>query len=332
MSSYKRAGSGLIFGLFLIFLSTASTFAQGNRTDVFVLEDRLSKTYPLKAGGFFYLENVVGDIRVKTWNRNEVKIDVDLRGRSREDIEIEIYHTENEIEVSTNYENDDYFQNQNRRRHSVEYTVSIPKNTRTELKGTTSTIKIEDLNNKLTAVTITGDLDVKNITGNVDLRTTTGRAYISNITGDIECTVVTGDIEILNSKFTYLDVVNTTGDIEVEAQDVDPRSKYNLKTVTGDIDLYLPKNVKADINASVPTKNFHSDFKLESRSGKYDKKEEDRIEERRDRRRRDRDFNFDIKIDIDLDFLPKKIEGQINGGGARIYLSTFNGDIELRSF
>ena len=121
-----------------------------------------------------------------------------------------------------------------------------------------------------------------------------------------------------------------SGDIEVEARDVDARSRFNLKTVTGDIELYMPRDVKADINASVPRKNFHSDFKLEDRFGKYDRSEEKRQEERRDRRRRDREFDFDIKID--LDFLPKKIEGQINGGGARIYLSTFNGDIELRYF
>ena len=30
----------------------------------------------MKADGLFFLENVVGDIIVKTWNRNEVKIEI----------------------------------------------------------------------------------------------------------------------------------------------------------------------------------------------------------------------------------------------------------------
>lgn len=328
------------FILIILLLFFSVSYSQERKNEIFELDKRLSKTYPMKSGGSLFIENVVGEITVRTWNKNEIKIDVDLRGRYRDRIEIEIFRRDNEFEVTTNYDRHEKYWDEEYNRHSVEYEVYIPKNTRIDIKGMTSSVEIEEIENDIQVNVLTGDIYVNNINGNADLRTTTGLVRARGIKGDIDCNVVTGDVEIFNSSFKYLDVVDMTGDIEIEAGQVDAGSRINLKTTTGDIVLYLHEDVKADVNASVPGKNFHSDFRLETRYGRYDTKKEEetsrsRSRDRRDRRdKRDRDFDLDLNLDINinLDFLPKKFEGQINGGGARIYLSTFNGDIELRKF
>ena len=176
--------SGFII-IFILFLSSV-IYPQERKTDIFELDKRLSKTYPLKSGGSLFIKNVVGEIVVRTWKKEEIKVDVDLRGRYRDRIEIEIFRRNNDIEITTNYDRHENYRGDEYNRHSVEYEVYIPKNTRVDIKGMTSNVEIEDLENDIQINVFTGDIIVNNIKGNADLRTTTGLVRARGITGDID--------------------------------------------------------------------------------------------------------------------------------------------------
>ena len=150
-------------------------------------------------------------------------------------------------------------------------------------------------------------MEIWDVTGSVDAHSTTGGLDIRN-TGDVDAHATTGRIEISNRNGSNIQASITTGHIDVELEKVDVRGRYEFKSTTGDIRLGIPGDTKADITARVRPRNLQSDFDLF-----------DRYEDRYRGRRYDRYYNS-----------ARTFEGELNGGGARIYMSTSHGDIDLR--
>ena len=128
----------------------------------------------------------------------------------------------------------------------------------------------------------------------LEIHTVNGRINVEDVEGKISLKTTNGAIEATDLRGAVK--VNTVnGSVNVDLVEIHEDESLTLSTVNGSINLNLPSNVRANVNASCVNGHVDTDFPL-TISGKY---------------------------------TGKKIRGEINGGGARLYLKTVNGSINL---
>ena len=146
-----------------------------------------------------------------------------------------------------------------------------------------------------------GDITLKNLQNSCSLRTGGGDISGDNIAGGTNIKTGSGDI-VLNNLSGSLDAVTGSGDVHVEMASLNDKKGFpiNIQSGNGDIDLIIPANMPASIQARVP-----EDCEISS--------------------------DFSLTISTTKKSGEKYVEatGKLNGGGELIMLETGNGDIHL---
>ncbi len=144
------------------------------------------------------------------------------------------------------------------------------------------------------SVTVTYTLTVPD---RVDLKmdTVNGDITIERVTGLVEARSINGGINVEIARGS-LDAKTTNGSIHAEVENFSIRDNCHLKTTNGRITLFLAENARADVNASTVNGSIHTDFPL-TVSGKWG---------------------------------PKRMRGDLNGGGSYVGLHTVNGGIDFK--
>jgi hypothetical protein len=137
-----------------------------------------------------------------------------------------------------------------------------------------------------------GVIDVDGISGELELHNTNGSIRVKDAKGPVNANTVNGDIEV---EF-------------VQALGQEPMA---FSTLNGDVDLTMPAGSKFDVRLRSDNGEIYSDFDVVL-SPKAAKVEEDRGKGK-------------YRVSI-----AKELTGKVGGGGAEIFLKTFNGDIVLR--
>jgi len=126
------------------------------------------------------------------------------------------------------------------------------------------------------------------------LRSTNGRVNVTDIAGEAILKTTNGGIEAEEMKGS-VDANTTNGSISVYIIQFSDNDRIDLNTTNGSIKLTLPSDVKADVEASTVNGSIRTDFPM-TVQGKI---------------------------------LRKRLDGEINGGGGIIELSTVNGSISI---
>jgi DUF4097 and DUF4098 domain-containing protein YvlB len=137
-----------------------------------------------------------------------------------------------------------------------------------------------------------GVIDVRGIGGELELHNTNGDIRVADARGPVNANTVNGDIE-----------VDFAGGIGAEPM--------AFSTLNGDVDLTLPAGSKFDVRLRSDNGEIFSDFDVVL-APKAARVEEDRGKGK-------------YRVSI-----AKELTGKVGGGGAEIFLKTFNGDIVLR--
>lgn len=130
----------------------------------------------------------------------------------------------------------------------------------------------------------------------VDLRTVNGGVELTGLDGDVRARSTNGGIKGHRLVATNVDASVTNGGVEIELLNAAETGTIELESVNGGVSLSLPAESKADISA--------------------------------------RCVNGGISVDgLDLDVVGektrRKVEGKLNGGGARVSLETTNGGVRI---
>ena len=135
---------------------------------------------------------------------------------------------------------------------------------------------------------VSGEIDINNINGPVTLRNVSGNMLVHTVNGDIEA-VLTRDARVAADK------------------------PLSFSSMTGDIDVTLPADVKASVKMKTDQGEIYTDFDIDltrqpTRSEAAEKTDQGK---------------FRISFD-------KSLMGLVNGGGREISFNTFSGDIYIR--
>lgn len=257
-------------------------------------------TVAVQAGARLDVNNYGGEIVVRTWTQNNVRVRASHASRDR----IEISTLGGVVHVRASG------------RHGpssiVDLEVTIPQWMGVTLEGVYTDITVEGVGGSISAESVQGDISVTGGTGNitvtsiegdVTLTGTRGRMEISTTEGDVKVTDVVGqlsvesvdgDVTLTKIESSSVEVNTVDGDIVYDGA-IKDGGAYRLSTHDGDITAAIPPN--AGVTGS-----------LASFDGK-----------------------FDASFPVDLTKKGShRYSFTIGSGKARLELETFDGDIRLR--
>ena len=142
------------------------------------------KTFNLGKNGKLEVNIDYGDIRLDTWNQNEVSVKYD----QDEDSDVpsfKMVQNGNTLTITSG----DY--------PGEDLSITVPSSINLDLNTSGGEIKIQsDITGKVECTTAGGDIETKNINGNVDLNTAGGQIRTGKINGDAEINSGGGDLQI----------------------------------------------------------------------------------------------------------------------------------------
>ncbi|OGD10436.1 MAG: hypothetical protein A2Y86_08950, partial [Candidatus Aminicenantes bacterium RBG_13_62_12] len=288
-------------------------------------EEKFQKTEKLPADGRVFLTNVSGDVKILTWNRDEVSIDALKVSRAsslekaKENaalVKIEVDRTDGRLEIKTKYpEGRNVFKDSN---VSVNYVLTIPAKAEIEVKNVSGDVRAENVGGRAkletvsgdieaskmarggTFVAVSGDIDIVDVTGDFKAKTVSGDITVSGSAGLVEAKTISGDVEVNNlANAKAVDVNVLSGDVTY-AGPLNPEGTYAFESHSGDINLHLPGDAAFDFSC----KTFSGDITS--------------------------DFRAVVELQGKLKDSRRDIRGEVNGGGADITCKTFSGEIRLK--
>jgi len=297
----KRGFLVLVMGLLCFALTSPSLAAQVKK-----VEERF---FPLTQEGFVSVENVAGNILIHSWDKEQVKMIAtksvgavweEQAEKLLDDIEIEIITKKSQLSINTRYPTSSWWKQITSLSSAprIDYELWVPLNATVQIKSVSGDIQIKEKNNNIKVETVSGNIGLSDIWGNIEVSTISGDINIQSSEGNIMAKSVSGDIKIIETKGVVSSIDTTSGDIWVELEEIDSTSSgMNFSSISGDIDLFLPESIEADIDTQTVSGKINTDFKIV-------------VQETLGKR--------------------GKVQGTIGGGGVRIKFKTISGDISLK--
>src|ERR1700730_13442360 len=254
------ARSGFVPSACALFIFTVAAQASDHRG---AMTEEFHQTYALTADGRVELDNINGPVHIAGWDRNEVKVDAVKYADTKERLDeakIEIDSRNSSLSIRTKYPEHD--QNWNWGSHnnpaSVEYTLTVPRTARLD--------EIKMINGSLDITGVSGEVNASCINGRLEAHNLAGRARLSTINGR------------LDARFDQL-----------------AGHSVELNSVNGSVDLTIPSDSKAEIEASTVSGGINNDFGLHVNHHR---------------------------------FVGHDLRGELGSGGTHIRLSNVNGRVE----
>ena len=155
-ATWLGAVLGTVCALFALALGAHASDHRGALTEEF------HQTYALTADGRVELDNINGDVRISSWDRNEVKVDAVKYADTKEmldEAKIEIDSRNDSISIRTRYPEHDKGWNWGSHYSpaSVEYTLTVPRTARLD--------EIKLINGSLNLTGVSGEVNASCING-----------------------------------------------------------------------------------------------------------------------------------------------------------------------
>ena len=199
----------------------------------------------------------------------------------------------------------------NSRRLSTE--VRMPRSADLQLETTDGRVEVSDVKGNISIYTGDGTIHASQLAGTVDIRSKDGGVTADAVTGSIKlhsgdgaitgtrldgkCAAASGDGRIrLTGRFDALDVKSADGSVTAH---VEPGSKmsstWSIATKDGAIDVDLPRDFQADIDAST----------------------------------RDGRISLGLPVAVQGEVAKTRVNGKLNGGGPPLIIHTGDGSIHI---
>ena len=233
-------------------LATLAALALAQQTDT---------TVPVRSGARLEISNYGGEIAIKTWSRNAVRVVADHSSRDR----VRVDASDQVVRVKTD---------PGRRGPSqIDYAVTVPTWMALNLSGVYTDIKVDGAQNEITAETVQGEITVLGGSGNVSLKSVMGAVTLekargrialssvneevraTDISGDLTAETVNGDVTLIQIESANAEANTVNGDITYDGT-IKDGGRYRFGTHDGDVRVSVPE--KANVSVSVST--FNGDF------------------------------------------------------------------------
>jgi hypothetical protein len=270
--------SVLITLLSISFLSPATAQDKQDKNEPkYKKQKSYTKTYAVSGSDRISLDNQFGEMKLVTWEKNEVKVDVSITGSSDEEaraqkildrISIQDEKNSSGVSFKTKMTDQDKEWNKNdKEKHynegmKINYTVYLPSGNPLTAKNQFGPMTVPDYRGEATLESQFGSLTAGKITNAKNIKVAFGKATLGQVNnGKIDIQYSTANINKLvgdvDLKVQFSGSVKVNVDNDVKSLDID--NSYST------LYLDLNKNLSASYNISTSYGSFRnkSNFKIE---------------------------------------------------------------------
>lgn len=292
--------------LFVMMFAVCFAFAVG-------AEKTFEKKFPVTPGGTFSIKTDFGSVDIVGTDAKEVSVNAAMKGRQRDldEFEITATQTADGVEVRGKSPRSGRWFNWGGNEMEVWFTIKVPREFNLRMETSGGNISVKGIKGSLNGGTSGGDITLADISGSIDLETSGGNIRAERVEGSLRMETSGGDIRIADVKGD-VNVNTSGGNISLNAIEGKVRAETSGGNITvkvketnrgvyaetsgGDIDIIIPKNISATIDAS------------SSGGG----------------------VSCDVPITMSGKLSESRIRGTINGGGSPIRAHTSGGDIRIK--
>jgi len=264
----------------LLFIGTIAFAVQARASDEPKVEKKktYSKSYPVSGGDRITLNNQFGEMKLVTWDKNEVKVDVDITAKADDDkraqeildkITIEDGKSSSGVYFKTKFAKDQWNDNSDRDRNrderrekhknegmEINYTVYLPAGNPLNADNQFGPMTVPDYRGEATLVSKFGSLTAGKITNGKSISVEFGKADIAQLNG--------GKLSI---KFSSGTISKLTGDVDANFEFCD-KIKMNIDNDVKELEI---KNSYSTLYLDL-NKNFSANYDIATSFGEFKNK------------------------------------------------------------
>ena len=283
--------------------SLAAAQVLGRDTEVFTRTEQVAR------GEWFNFYSVIGDVTVTegTGTTVEFRAEKILRSGRVTDIGFELRRTGSGVTICAIFDEDDECTDNglrsDRRRNwsrnfrppSLNVTIRVPAGVRLRVHSGNGDVSVTGAHTELVARSGNGRVRVSGTAGEVDAASGNGEVTVENVRGPVSANSGNGDVRVTTVQGP-VSARSGNGDLFVRMSELRASDVMEFTTGNGRIEVTVPAEFNADIDASTGNGGIRTDFPIQV-SGRISK---------------------------------TRLRGTIGQGGRRLRLVTGNGEIELR--
>ena len=277
-----------------------ATIAGGILAAALAAAPQTDTTFTVQPGARLEVRNTGGDITVRTWDRNSVRIEAEHS--SRTEVDVESSGTVVRVQARSRYGP----------ANIVDYRITVPASMSVDLSGMYSEIDVQGAQGDVAAQSVQGGITVRGGRG-VSARSVQGEVLVEGAqgqvragstsedvrvvgaSGEVYTETVSGDIYLERITSGRVEAATVSGDVYYDGT-IQPRGRYSFVTHSGDVVASVPEGADATISIATLGGDVDASFPLPSRG----------------------------------DDLGRRFSYTLGSGSAQVEMETFNGDVELR--
>ena len=250
------------------------------------------RVFPFVPGGQVSIDNKNGRLTVEGWSRPEVRVQITRSARAGDDAKAEELLKQLKADVEVRRGRIEIVSQFPKRNESIglwdilgrkvaslqiHYYVQVPRETDLNLETSNGEVRVRGVRGSLQATTTNGDVHVAQAEGRLKLATTNGEIQLSDVSGTASART-------------------TNGSVVAELRTVAPGGEVELSTTNGNVEVFLPFDIKATLDAQTTNGRVSVAF----------------------------------PVTMEGAMSSKLVRGTINGGGSALSFATTNGNVEVR--
>jgi DUF4097 and DUF4098 domain-containing protein YvlB len=282
--------------------------------------EEYAKTYTISGRADVHVRADNGGVRILSSDGSKVEFDVkyeksDWGSESNAGPHIESQQNGNRVELTAlvgEHGSLGWWGWSNNRRLSIE--VHMPKNADLQLDTSNGAVDVSSLNGTVSIHTSNGGIKAEDLSGTIDIGSTNGGIILDGLKGTIKVGTTNGGVKATRldgkcelsttnggvhvaGRFEALDISSGNGTVVAEAESGSRvSSAWNIRTTNAGIDLALPPDLKANVDASTTNGSV----------------------------------TVDLPSGVQGIHSGTEVRGAMNGGGPEMTLRTTNGGIHVR--
>lgn len=206
-----------------------------------------------------------GEVTVRAWNRNAVRVEASTSSRDR----VEVSSSATAVSVRT--------QGRHGPPEDVDLKISAPPWIGLKISGVHTNARVDGIRAPITVETVEGEVNVnggeglvslRSVQGSVSLRNAKGRISVNSVnedvavinsSGEVMAETVNGEIKLRITEAASVDANTVNGDISY-AGPIRDGGRYSFSTHNGDITLTVAEGTNASVAVSTYNGEFESEF------------------------------------------------------------------------
>ena len=233
----------------------------------------INETHPIKADGEVRVDNLAGNVKVRGWDRNEVRITGEL-SPSADHLQVDTDANGISIRVvlphDSGHSEDD---------EGSDLVIDMPRGAYLNVSTVSADVTVADVNGQQSYDTVSGTItlsststriEAKSVSGDVTVTgsgpkakvsasSISGTVTVTSMDGMLEASSISGEVNASNNKLSAATLSSTSGDLRFDGI-LQKGGDYEFHNVSGDVEVTVGGSPSARFDVSSFSGDIHNSF------------------------------------------------------------------------